>query len=741
MTKKISNKLKSAVSLKKGSVLSQKDAQKDKDAIEGLLTNEHYHFAKLQEPILSKEKLLIWRIQLSDQAKFIFRSADPFVNDLFLDKSYDETDLLSHINLGQYSNLDKEVLDSIKKSIKTFYENYGHIGTSITYIEDFDRVNKRPQYIFYILEGKIYSFELRFSGLKRFKSSELTNILKKSSSRLLSGIFSRKDILDGLDTITNYYKSFGYLNVILNEPKIDLNKKKAHARVSIAIEEGKLTKVRSINFSGIPENDEDVLRTLSKIKIGPGLDPFQIETFLVSIENFYKDRGYFYVKVQTKDIVKYSNEDLYADINFIVKLGPITRIGEIILQGNYITHDRIIKRELGSYYIKLQRGKIYTQSIITAAQERISSTGVFQSVSIVPSINAEEPEVVDLIVKVVENYPGLVKYGVGYKNERGMRIFGSIINNNIGGMNRTAYVKGELNQQITTKTLEEKLNTEYLFQLGFIEPWLFNSRQRLIERLKFRGNFLWERRDTKSFRIDRRQNASLSLEKELSKYAELELTYQYEKDVGYNKVEDRNFSDIFALVSPTVEIDHRDNAFNPTRGLYNKIFSEYASPTFYSRYHFLKLWTHSNVYFPLRKKTVFAASLRLGTSKAFIDDDTGKRRLPILKRYFLGGRSTVRGYAQDRLGPKKNNKPLGGDRFINYKLELRNSLTKYFGIVFFLDGGNVYLSGYPYTIRHSWGLGLRYLTPIGPISFEYGIKINPETDERKSALHFSIGTF
>jgi outer membrane protein insertion porin family len=117
--------------------------------------------------------------------------------------------------------------------------------------------------------------------------------------------------------------------------------------------------------------------------------------------------------------------------------------------------------------------------------------------------------------------------------------------------------------------------------------------------------------------------------------------------------------------------------------------------------------------------------------------------LPLVERFFLGGRTTVRGYEQDTLGPKGvNGSPTGGNAFVLTNLELRADVAKGFGIVTFLDGGNVWgrtgdikFSEIKYTV----GAGIRYNTPVGPLRIDYGHKLDKEKGESSGEVHFSIG--
>jgi len=134
-----------------------------------------------------------------------------------------------------------------------------------------------------------------------------------------------------------------------------------------------------------------------------------------------------------------------------------------------------------------------------------------------------------------------------------------------------------------------------------------------------------------------------------------------------------------------------------------------------------------------------ALSLRGGVAYGF----GGTDELPLVERFFLGGRSTVRGYEQDTLGPKgADNNPTGGNAFLMGNLELRTAVGKGIGIVPFLDAGNVWVKPADFRIsdiRYTAGLGLRYETPVGPLRIDYGVKLNKEERESRGAVHFSIG--
>ncbi|MCX8068983.1 MAG: outer membrane protein assembly factor, partial [Thermodesulfovibrionales bacterium] len=167
------------------------------------------------------------------------------------------------------------------------------------------------------------------------------------------------------------------------------------------------------------------------------------------------------------------------------------------------------------------------------------------------------------------------------------------------------------------------------------------------------------------------------------------------------------------------------------------VTAKVASFLLFSETDFAKMSFYLNNYFSLSKDMVFATSLRGGIARGF----RKTQELPLVERFFLGGRTTVRGYEQDGLGPKgSDGNPTGGNLFAMGNLELRSDIGKGIGLVNFLDFGNVWqrtdkLSG----IKYTTGVGLRYNTPVGPLRVDYGFKLNRDKGDSKGALHFSLG--
>ncbi|MFQ5781002.1 MAG: BamA/TamA family outer membrane protein, partial [Nitrospiria bacterium] len=197
-----------------------------------------------------------------------------------------------------------------------------------------------------------------------------------------------------------------------------------------------------------------------------------------------------------------------------------------------------------------------------------------------------------------------------------------------------------------------------------------------------------------------------------------------------------------ATVNPSLVRDSRDDPFNPRSGSVNGIALRSAATFLGSDVELIKATLQSRWFYQLAPKLVFAFSARIGVAERF----GGTTIVPLSERFFVGGRSTVRGYDEDKLGiPQvtlKNGQPTGGNAMFVANEELRLFLPKSFGLVLFFDHGNVWKSYRDVSFsetKSTTGIGLRYNTPIGPLRLDWGYKLNREAGEDPSAFHFTLG--
>jgi outer membrane translocation and assembly module TamA len=154
---------------------------------------------------------------------------------------------------------------------------------------------------------------------------------------------------------------------------------------------------------------------------------------------------------------------------------------------------------------------------------------------------------------------------------------------------------------------------------------------------------------------------------------------------------------------------------------------------------------------------VFASRLAVGMSDGFPNvvqstDSQGRpltvivEDLPASERFFAGGDTTIRGFALDTVGAlntiSASGFPRGGNALLLVNGELRLPVWKDIGAALFVDGGNVFDRTSQMDLRElrgSVGFGVRYKSPIGPIRFDIGFKLDRRPLESPRAFHFSIG--
>jgi len=145
----------------------------------------------------------------------------------------------------------------------------------------------------------------------------------------------------------------------------------------------------------------------------------------------------------------------------------------------------------------------------------------------------------------------------------------------------------------------------------------------------------------------------------------------------------------------------------------------------------------ASVYRTVRPGVVLAARTRLGTIAGAPRDAVAPSR-----RFYAGGGASVRGYGYQDIGPRDpNNAPIGGRSLTEFSIEARVKAFGNFGVVPFLDAGNIYTSPLPrFTgLQYGAGLGVRYYSNFGPIRLDVGTPLNPQPGDSRIAVYVSLG--
>ena len=592
------------------------------------------------------------------------------------------------------------------------------------------------------IQAKLRVKSITFEGNKFIKSSELKEIIKISEKKEFNSKLYRLDKI----IITNYYLGKGFLNVWVDE---EVERKGDNIDVIYKISEGRRFFFGGIKFIGSQIRTPEQLRSSITLQDGEPYIRNKIEDGLNQIENWYYNHGKPYIEIKEEQSI--SDSLIFLTIN--VKENETVYIRDIDYIGIQNVKSFIIRREL-----EIHKNDIYSRKEIERSQKNIYSTGLFDFVgmdlSAIDSIRSQ----VKLLIKVVEKKPRWValRFGVAYEQEI---VYGGTFDFTLefGHRNLFGTARSISLDIIPSFSYDFRVNSfinpKNQYSLTYIEPWIGYTRtpgifqvSYLQVRPLYSANYNYF---TSSFQVKH----------------SFENNWQASGTIAYNRVsiltsdtlssefyQQTKGQDFIYSVSTRLVQDKRDNYLNTRNGSVVETDIKFA----YSRSRdniskdinvnrFFKFMAQWNRYqsFPLKKSWVLASRIRVGNIV-----ELGKElNIPLSERYYLGGASTVRGYREQLLGPVqyddqgKNPIALGGKLMVLGNLELRIPLFWLFWGEVFMDAGNVWLRNQDFKfidIKPSVGSGLAILTPVGPLRFDYGVKLRPQKYESRGEFHISI---
>jgi outer membrane protein insertion porin family len=602
---------------------------------------------------------------------------------------------------------------------------------------------------------KIRSIE--FKEAKSFSEKELRRLLTNTE------IYVDEDFDKDLQNVINHYNSRGFLRAKIAQRLVTYDEAAHRFDIDVVVDEGPRTTLRRLTIQNASAISEANLRRAiaamdEPLRADQAFNPFLVQpTKTVLLSEYYK-RGYG--KARIRSTLEISEDEHFADLTLVITEGGQYRFGNVYLRGNKLTHRNVIEREL-----VIREGDPYNFEKIFRSEQALTQLGFFTSVDIRPvSQDLDSPEV-DMMVIVQERKSGYITADLGYNTFNGYNTAFEIGHRNLAGYGRALSFRFEGAVNDPTFILDK-----YGATLAFTWPWI--ARVPIDGTLTVSGieqaeiaydhramtvtigtSLAWRRMLNFVEATNRKESlreAAANSHRSLDPIT-LRLDYELSKDFIFNVSEaatDQEQGEVLlSTISPIVLIEIRDNVFNPTRWMTGSLRFDYGAPWLQSQIDYLKVTGHVACYLPLFKALkflpgwVFAQNVTVGHLQALRETDT----VPISRRFFLGGSTTLRGFGQNEISPfgGDGRTPVGG-YFMGYQnTELRIPLGVYnLGLLAFFDAGNVTDSTADFVfedIRATAGTGLRYITPVGPISADIGFKLNREPDESLYEFYITIG--
>jgi outer membrane protein insertion porin family len=606
--------------------------------------------------------------------------------------------------------------------------------------------------VYYIEEGEnITLSEVILSGNYAISSDEIKDVMKNKEHWIFSflgnsGTLRSEDLKEDIESIKNLYYNRGYIQIQVNDPIIEERPFTEHTymfsasqietytttnevALRIHVQEGNQFRIGSVTIKGnVIISSDELLREI-KLKRD---DIFSREVLRQDVARIM-DR-YDAISRPFASVVPLFNideEKRTVALTIEIQEGGEVRIGRIDITGNNKSRDKVIRREM-----RLDEGDLYSKKALKRSYERINNLNFFEAVDIAPERRLQEP-VMDLNVKVKEKMTGNLSLGGGYSSVDKLMAMAEITQGNLGG-------RGQL-----LKFKVQWGSVRRLYQVSFMEPYLFDKP-------------VWGRVDL--YHTDQEYDGyfiktnglGLSIGKSYSEYVSASLRYSIDQSYVYRMTKSPSYTlqkqlDSYGSaigtnsLTATITRDSRDFYLDPKTGSKNTAFVQYAGGPLGGDPNFIKTVADSAWYFPLFWDTVFMTRGRIGYAYPLND-----LPIPTGEKFFVGGAGSVRGFRYGTAGPMEVAPDgtlvrVGGDKELIFNFEYTFPLVpaaRLKGLLFY-DMGKGFTYSEPYSIgqlRHTYGWGFWWLSPMGPLRFEWGYIIHQQPSDQRSAFEFSIGT-
>jgi outer membrane protein insertion porin family len=659
-------------------------------------------------------------------------------------KEFDKDTLtksLKDAGIGEGLPFDKAVIDRAEQEIKRQYLSrslYGaEVVTTITPLE-----RNRVNVTFTMTEGDAARIkEIRIVGAKVFSESTLLGLLEQTPSGWLTWYtkndrYSRSKLNADLETLRAYYTNRGYLEFNIESAQVTISPDKQEISITITIREGQPYTVTAVRLEGDYLGKEDEFKHLVKIKPGEAYRGEDVaETTRLFGERF-GTYGYAFARLEPRPEIDRST----GQVVVVLFAEPQRRVyvRRINVAGNTRTRDEVVRREFRQF-----ESSWYDGLKIKLSKDRVERLGYFKDVGVETNEVPGLPDQVDLAVNVTERPTGNLLVGAGYSSSEKLSLTAQIRQDNVFGSGN--YLGLELNTSRTNRTVVFSTVDPYFTVDGISRA--VDVFYRTTKPLNQAGADYSITTPGGSIRFgvpfSEVDTVFFGIGIERTELRGSQLPSQYSTYVAQ-----------FGRNSNTVPLtigwqrDERDSVITPTAGKYQRVNFEWgvAGDTRYLR---TNLQYQQFFPVPVFNKFTFGINAEVGYGIGLQG-----RAYPTFKNFYGGGLGSVRVFEQGSLGQVDTTGAyIGGNKRFNVNAALYFPVPgtgndKSLRVFAFADAGNVWWEKKPVDynipggnpIRASAGLGLSWLSPVGPLQLSYGTPLRYKSDDKIQRFQFQIGT-
>ena len=664
-----------------------------------------------------------------------------------------------YVPIYQESAVDDDLLNEASRNLREYFQTKGYFDAKVSYTQKVDGT-ERTGVTFDVVQGEHHKLlALDISGNKYFSRQIIRErmLLQPAGGLLLHGLFSQAILAHDVGAIQGLYQANGFLQAKV-EPTVidDYQGHIGQIKIRIKIEEGQQTLVGSLKIQGNSAVPDEVIQGLISSTQGQPYSDVNVGSDQTQITNYYFNHGFPQVRCESI-VTPEPGTQLRMDIVYKIVEGPQVFVDHVLINGLNYTKGFVVNRE-----IALHPGDALSQEQMLDSQQRLYDLGIFNAVDMAVQNPEGDTTHKNVVYQLAEARRYTFTYGAGFEVQTGQPAGVNNPQGQPGASGLVSFDATRLNFRGRDQTLTFQArygNLQKRILVGYESPRWFDLPNFIFNLTAFYDDTF----DVSTFEA-RRLEGSAQIKQRVNKATTLfyRLIYRRVSIPSGTLVIDPNLIPLFSLPvrvglpAFTYLRDTRDDPTDSHKGAFSILDTGLASSVVGSESNFGRLLLQNSTYYQFHKKRwVFARSTRIGVEGLY----GSTTFIPLPERFFAGGSNSNRGFGLNEAGPRDPTTgfPLGGQGLFLNNLELRTPplplplVGNDLSAVLFHDMGNVFDtpghmvdSLFRYTqpnrgscentvapscdfnyISHAVGTGVRYRTPIGPVSFDVGYNLNP----------------
>ncbi len=655
---------------------------------------------------------------------------------------------LKAVGVAEARFYDKALIDKAEQELKRQYVGKGMFAAEVVATVTPVERNQVAVY-FNIDEGPVAKIEeITFIGNEAFSEGTLRGEMQLKTGGWLSwyskdNLYSKQKLTADLETIRSYYLNRGYLEFVIESTQVSITPDKKGIYLTISIREGKKFTVKDIRLAGELLGKEAEFKQLIVLKPGDTFSSAKLTESTKAIAEVLGNYGYAFATINPQPDIRRDLAEV--DLTLVVDPGRRIYVRKVEISGNAKTRDMVIRREMRQF-----ESSWFDGDKIELSKKRLNRLGYFTETDVSTQDVPGSPDQVDVNVKVTEKPTGAISIGAGFSSTEKLILTAGVNQDNAFGTGTSVGLNvavGKINQNLTLSNYDPYFtedgisrytdlyyrSSKPLYYVGDPDYQIksvgsnikFGVPYTEVDRVFF-GTGL------EAFQIKTTSNTPtpyLTYAQDYGipapGYPGTLTTYNVPLTVGWSR-------------------DGRDSALIPSDGSLEQLSGEVGTPV--GNMTFYRVYGQYQKYHSFSKGNILSFNGEVGYGQGY-----GKYPFPITKNYYVGGIGSVRGYAPGSLGPQYYNtvigayQPTGGQSKIVTNLEYTvpvpgSGVDKTLRVFGFVDGGNAFGENINLVLRYSYGLGISWISPLGPLKFSYGIPIKAQPTDNIQRLQFQVGT-